>query len=67
MSSDVNNLPLVLTPVDIARILRVSKNTAYEKIHSKGFPYFKVGNQYRIYREKFIEWMQNPSGTETVA
>lgn len=63
MSSDVNNLPLVLTPVDIARILRVSKNVAYEKIHSNGFPKFKVGNQYRIYREKLIEWMENSGET----
>lgn len=44
MTTNVNDLPLVLTPVDIARILRVSKNVAYEKIHSKGFPKLKVGN-----------------------
>lgn len=58
MKSDVNNLPLVLTPVDIAGILKISRNNAYEKIHSKGFPVFKVGKQYRIYREHFIKWLE---------
>ncbi len=52
-----DELPLVLTPMDIAKVLNISKNTAYEMVHSKDFPCFKVGKQYRIRRERFFQWM----------
>ena len=50
-------LPLVMTPVDIAKVLGISRNTAYEVVHSKGFPAFKIGNQYRVQRDKFFLWL----------
>lgn len=50
-------LPLVLTVKDIAVILGISRNTAYELVHSQGFPAFQVGKQYRIYRDKFLDWL----------
>ena len=50
-------LPLVLTPMDIAAVLGISRNTAYEIIHSKGFPAFRVGKQYRVSRERFLTWL----------
>lgn len=53
----VENLPLVLTPMDIAAVLGISRNTAYEVIHSQGFPMFRVGKQYRISRERFLKWL----------
>ena len=52
-----DELPLVLTPMDIAKVLNISKNTAYEMVHSKGFPCFMVGKQYRVRRESFFRWM----------
>ncbi|MGI5906752.1 MAG: helix-turn-helix domain-containing protein [Candidatus Pararuminococcus gallinarum] len=55
--TEANRLPLVLTPTDIAAVLGISRNTVYEVIHRKDFPAFKVGKQYRISRERFINWM----------
>lgn len=52
-----DTLPMVLTPADIAEILGISRNTAYEFIRVKGFPVFKVGKQYRISKVKFLEWL----------
>ena len=49
--------PVVLSPMDVARILGISKNTAYEMVHSKDFPSFKVGKQYRIRLDHFMAWM----------
>lgn len=54
----VENLPLVLTPMDIAAVLGISRNKAYEVIHTSGFPVFKVGQQYRITRAKFLAWIE---------
>lgn len=55
-SSD--NLKLVLTPKDVAVLLGVSRNTAYETVHSKGFPSFKVGKQYRVRLDRLLQWME---------
>lgn len=52
-------LPLVLTPMDIAAVLGISRNTAYEVIHSGGFPAFRVGKQYRVSRERFLTWLDS--------
>ena len=52
-------LPLVLTPIDIAAVLGISRNTVYEVIHSKGFPAFRVGKQYRVSRERFLTWLDS--------
>lgn len=60
-TNKVENLPLVLAPMDIAAILGVSRNTAYELIHSKGFPAFQIGKQYRIQRDKFLVWLDTVS------
>ncbi|OUN09732.1 DNA-binding protein [Flavonifractor sp. An91] len=53
----MEELPLVLTPTDIAAVLNISRNTAYEVIHSAGFPLFRVGKQYRVSRERFLKWL----------
>lgn len=55
----VEELPLVLTPMDIAAVLGISRNTVYEVIHSKGFPAFRVGKQYRVSRERFLTWLDS--------
>ena len=51
------DLPLVLAPVEVAKVLRVSKNKAYEIVRSEGFPAFKVGKQYRVRRDRLFDWM----------
>ena len=57
-----DELPMILTPSDIATILGISRNRAYEYIHSKGFPVFKVGEKlYRIKKDKFLEWLDSES------
>lgn len=53
----VEALPLVMTPMDVAAVLKISRNTAYELVHRDSFPSLKVGKQYRIPRDKFINWL----------
>ena len=50
----VEELPLVLTPMDIAAVLGISRNTAYELIHSEDFPILRVGKQYRVSRKRVL-------------
>lgn len=53
-----NETKTILTPLDVAKILRISRNKAYEVVRSKGFPSFKIGKQYRVDREKFYAWLE---------
>lgn len=55
------SLSMVLTPLDIAAVLGISRNTAYELVHSKDFPAFRVGNQYRISKTRFLAWLDGES------
>lgn len=57
MKNIENSLPIVLTPMDVAKILGISRNTAYQVVHSRGFPSFRVGKQYRVSRDKFLLWL----------
>ena len=54
----VEELPLVLTPMDIAAVLGISRNTAYELIHSEDFPILRIGKQYRVSRKRFLTWLE---------
>ncbi|UMZ72538.1 helix-turn-helix domain-containing protein [Natranaerofaba carboxydovora] len=56
------DLPPILTVKEAAEFLRVSTHTVYEMCrvyHGKFFPHFKIGNQIKIPRDKFVEWIKN--------
>lgn len=55
------SLSMVLTPLDIAAVLGISRNTAYELVHSKDLPAFRVGKQYRISKTRFLAWLDGES------
>ena len=57
MFRKVEELPLVLTPAEISGLLGISRNTAYELLHSKDFPAFRIGKQYRVSLERFVAWL----------
>lgn len=54
-----DELPLVLSVLDVAAIMGISKNTAYELVHSQEFPKMLIGKQYRVPRERFLVWLDN--------
>ena len=53
----IEELPLVLTPAEISGLLGISRNTVYELLHSKDFPAFRIGKQYRVSRARFMAWL----------
>lgn len=59
----LDELPLALNANDLAKALGVSIETAYQLIHSKGFPTVKIGERrYIVPKDAFIEWMKNNTG-----
>ena len=53
--------PNVLTAKDIQRILKVSKSKTYDLIHSNVFPVIKIGRDFRIPEDSFLEWFYEAS------
>ncbi len=57
-----DDLPMVLTPADIAAVMNLSRNRVYELMHNNDFPAFKIGKKlYRVRKDKFLEWLGNKS------
>lgn len=52
-----DELPVVIGVSEIMAVLGISRNTAYELLHSESFPAFTIGKQYRVQRQKFVEWI----------
>lgn len=55
-----------LTPIEVAELLKITKNTVYEIIKRGELPAYKVGNKYRIDIkdvENYINKQKNPKST----
>ena len=52
IAGEVRTVPEMLTPKEVAQIMKVSYETALAFIKYSGIHYTKVGNQYRVSAEK---------------
>jgi len=57
----VNQLPLTLTVMQMAKILNISRATAYNLVNTKDFPKFRLPGTDRILisTPDLIRWMKN--------
>ena len=58
---DINELPLIMTAEHVAKVLGISKLSAYELFKTTGFPGKTVGRLKRVNRDAFIEWTKKTS------
>lgn len=56
-------MPVMLTPHDVAEIMKVSYETALDFIKFSGIDYIKIGRQYRISRDKLTVFLQKKGHT----
>nr|DAR46075.1 MAG TPA: helix-turn-helix domain protein [Caudoviricetes sp.] len=49
----------MLTPMDIMNHLKLGRNKTYNLIKLKSFPKIKIGNTYRIPKDKYIKWVSD--------
>ena len=54
----LQELPLMLSMMDVASVLGISKAGAYTLAHSRDFPAFRVGRRIVISQEKFLDWLE---------
>jgi len=54
---DFSELPLTLTVEEVAKVLRISRGTAYNLVHREDFPAVKIGRRLIIPRDHFWSWV----------
>ena len=57
-----DELPLMLSVQEIAKVLGISKTSAYDLVRSKGFPVLKIGSRFVVSKDKFREWVEQNTG-----
>jgi excisionase family DNA binding protein len=61
-------LPLSLNVKELAMVLRISLNKAYELCHSKEFPCYRIGKRRLIIPKAALKkWMENPNNLKEIA
>lgn len=55
----------MLTPKDVAAILKVNYETALAFIKYSGIDYHRIGNQYRVSEEKLRAFLNKKGSTHT--
>ena len=53
------DLEEMLTPVDVMNHLKLGRNKTYQLIQLSSFPKIKIGNTYRIPKDKYIKWVSD--------
>ena len=53
------DLEEMLTPMDVMNHLKLGRNKTYQLIQLSSFPKIKIGNTYRIPKDKYIKWVSD--------
>lgn len=61
----MNALPEMLTPKEVAAILKISYESALAFIKYSGIDYIRIGNQYRVSAEKLKAFLNKKGQTVT--
>ena len=57
-----SELPLVLTPAETAKLLRIGRGTVYEQIRCGVIPSIKCGRKILIPRHALMKWLEQGGG-----
>ena len=52
-----DELPIMLDIMDLARLLRVSKNTVYAYVKTNSIPYIRIGHQFRFHKTAVLQFI----------
>lgn len=60
---ELNDLPQLITPHELAETLGISLPFCYKLIRTKGFPSFRVGKKWLISTDKLMTWIDAQTST----
>jgi len=56
---EIDNMPVLLTVLEMAQVLRIGRNSAYELVYQKNFPILKLGpKKIRVPKGELLEWIK---------
>ena len=58
-TKEIDELPYMLNANEVADILGIARNSAYNLMRSKGFPTIHIGRRMVVPKDKLIEWIEN--------
>lgn len=58
-TKDIENLPYMLNAEEVADILGIARNSAYNLMHTEGFPTIHIGRRMVVPKEKLFQWIEN--------
>ena len=56
---EMKDVPILLTIDELAKFMRVGRNTAYEYVRKGKVPYIRCGKQIRVYRGDVLALREN--------
>ena len=57
--NDYDALPLILDVMDIQHIMGISRASAYELVHTPGFPAVRSSRLVKISKKAFFNWLDS--------
>ena len=51
-------LPLMLSVLDVAALFGISRTHAYDLVHTEGFPRLEIGSRIVIPKEDLMKWIE---------
>ncbi|MBQ6755454.1 MAG: helix-turn-helix domain-containing protein [Oscillospiraceae bacterium] len=58
-TKEIDELPYMLNANEVADILGIARNSAYNLMRSKGFPTIHIGRRMVVPKDKLIKWIEN--------
>ena len=56
-----NDIPLVMKVEDVAKLLNIGRNSAYNLVHCGAIKSIRIGRQIRISRSALLEYLAIPT------
>jgi len=56
-----NEIPLTMTVEDMAKLLNIGRNSAYNLVHCGAIKSIRIGRQIRISRSALLEYLAIPT------
>lgn len=53
-----DELPMMLSVLQVAKVLGISRTRSYEHVNEKGFPKIKIGTRIVVPKDEFKLWIQ---------
>lgn len=57
MDSIIDELPVVLSVEDVAKLLAIGRNSAYALVHSGALKYVRIGRQIRVPKSALMDYL----------